>query len=95
VTAEPVVVVPDVMSKLGKECLVRSTDMPHHDTSRHERIDAEFLGRGDLTERQLRQTLRGNGARLDRSPVDDLADLTDDRIGAVAADAGQSWMVSR
>ncbi|GIW09797.1 MAG: amidohydrolase family protein [Chloroflexi bacterium] len=71
VTAEPDEDLPYVMRKLSEDCLVCSSDMPHHDTSRHERVEDEFRKRGDLSERQLRKILRENAARLFGWPAED------------------------
>ena len=95
VTAEPDEDLPYVIRKLGEECLVCSTDMPHHDTSRHERVEAEFRQRGDLTERQLIKILRENGARLFGFPLDDPAAVKDGRAATGGAGTSQPWMVAR
>ena len=52
--------------KLGEECFVAASDIPHGDPARHELVEKVFRGRGDLSDRFLEKMLWKNPARLYR-----------------------------
>jgi predicted TIM-barrel fold metal-dependent hydrolase len=64
VSCEPDEDLPYVVSKLGEECLVVASDMPHSDDFHHDRPEEIFRARGGLSESLLRKLLRENAARL-------------------------------
>ena len=64
VSCEPDEDLPYVASKLGEECLVVASDMPHSDDFHHDRPEETFRERGGLSESLLRKMLRENAARL-------------------------------
>lgn len=52
-----------VASKLGSDCLLISSDMPHLDEAAHEDIAEEFVGRDDLAPELLAKLLHQNAMR--------------------------------
>lgn len=64
VSCEPDEDLPYVASKLGEDCLVVASDMPHTDDFHHDRPEQTFRKRGGLSETLLRKMLRENAARL-------------------------------
>jgi predicted TIM-barrel fold metal-dependent hydrolase len=65
-SCEPDEDLPYVASKLGEDCLVVASDMPHSDDFHHDRPEQTFRERGGLSESLLRKMLRENAARLYR-----------------------------
>jgi predicted TIM-barrel fold metal-dependent hydrolase len=63
-SCEPDEDLPYVASRLGDDCLVVASDMPHGDPSRHDMVEAAFRERGDLAESFLDRVLCDNPRRL-------------------------------
>jgi predicted TIM-barrel fold metal-dependent hydrolase len=64
VSCEPDEDLPYVAGKLGEDCLVAASDMPHSDDFHHDRPEETFRERGGLSESLLGKVLRENAARL-------------------------------
>ena len=63
-SCEPDEDLPYIASRLGEECLVVASDMPHGDPSRHDLVEEAFRDRGDLSEAFLERLLVRNPRRL-------------------------------
>jgi predicted TIM-barrel fold metal-dependent hydrolase len=62
--AEPDEHLPWVAERLGTDCLVASSDMPHYDEAAHDNVVEEFEARGDLAPDMLQKLLRENALKL-------------------------------
>jgi predicted TIM-barrel fold metal-dependent hydrolase len=62
--AEPDEHLPWVVERLGADCLVASSDMPHYDEAAHDNVVEEFDARGDLAPDVLKKLLRDNALKL-------------------------------